>query len=166
MVQVSEPESVKGLHTMQPVWGDTQDMPAWPITVVVSDSRPRAKCEWRHHAGTLLLQLPICRGSGIYGMPIRDFLQSNASSWKFVPMKISSSKNFLLTSWGSQEQCVWGADPVNRQKFVVEPSRKLQKFFTTYDNFPVITTTVNRSSELAPSLWYASFSPTATYTLW
>ena len=42
MVQVPEPESVKGLHTMQPVWGD---MPAWPITVVASDSRPRAKCE-------------------------------------------------------------------------------------------------------------------------
>ena len=42
MVQVPEPESVKGLHTMQPVWGD---IPAWPITVMASDSRPRAKCE-------------------------------------------------------------------------------------------------------------------------
>ena len=45
MVQVPEPESVKSLHTMQPVWGDTQDMPAWPITVMASDSRPRTKCE-------------------------------------------------------------------------------------------------------------------------
>ena len=36
-------------------------------------------------------------------------------------------------------------------------SSKLWKFFTTYDNSPVISATANRSSEPAPSLWLGSF---------
>ena len=37
--------------------------------------------------------------------------------------------------------------------------------FAIYDNSPVITATANRSSELAPSLWHGSSSPTVTDTL-
>jgi len=45
---------------------------------------------------------------------------------------------------------------------VLYASSKLLKFFATYNNSPVITTTVNMSSESAPSLWHGSFLPTAT----
>ena len=71
----------------------------------------------------------------------QKFSQSNPSLRKFVPVKISFSKNFLLTSWGCQTQCVRAADLVNRQKIVLEPPNSLPlawQFFADSDRHALI----------------------------
>ena len=92
------------------------------------------------------------------------FSRSNTSSRKFVLAKICSSTNFLLIT--SRAQCLRAVDPVNQQKidlFCHRSIEQLWKIFATYDQ---LAANANRSSELAPSLWHGSFSPTATDTLW
>ena len=84
---------------------------------------------------------------------------------KFVPTKISSSKNFLLTmSWGSQALCCQGADPVTRLK--IDPCcrgsiKQTRKFSLPTLNSLVVTTTVNGSLELALSLLHTDSDPLA-----
>ena len=74
---------------------------------------------------------------------------------KFVPMKLFSSKNVLLTSQAR------AADPVNQQKNDLFCCRSIKqtakKFSRPTINLPIITATVSRSSELDPSLWHGSF---------
>ena len=52
------------------------------------------------------------------------FSRLNTSSRNFVPVKICSSKNFLLTS---QAQCLRATDPVNRQKADLFCRRSLEQ---------------------------------------
>ena len=85
-------------------------------------------------------------------------------------VKICSRKNFFLQKFLADELRKSTTVCLSRRsskstEILVEPSSKLRKFFVIYDNSPVITATVNRSSELVPSLWHGSFSPTATGTL-
>ena len=102
--------------------------------------------------------------------------------------KISSSKNFLLTTRDELRTVTLSTCSVfklsrrssksteklslSHQAWMIVPRvlyypciEQSAEIFRDLRYLPVITATANRSSELAPSLWHGSSSPTATNTL-
>ena len=142
-------------HCLSPTgYGRLWDWPVW----FAKWRLEKVPTSWRSEQVLCLLfvNLPCFYRTVIY-WPLTDWTFAiKCQLVKIVPAKISSSKIFLLTNWGSRAQCVCTA----------ETRSNCWIFLRHMINLSVITATANRSSELALSLWHGSFSLTVTDTPW